>query len=859
MKHFLLFIFSFSIVTSLFAVPAYPYPVVFTQPNGDEVTLIMQGDEYVKFAQTLDGYTLLYNDEGYFCYAQKNGSGDIVPSEFYAKDISNRDAQANNLLAKTSKGLRFSSNQKSVYRQLRDMVQEEIQNSKGNTTGVRKLLVLLMQFTDKPFIKTHEDFDNLFNQVKYTEYNAKGSVKDFFFECSYNKLEVQTTVAGPFTASHNHAYYSERPRELATEGVYAAKAAGINFSDFAFDGEVPSFYMIFAGHGEEAGGGANCIWSHAWSINEIYLDGVWISSYACSPELSGGSGSSITRIGVICHEFGHSLGAPDYYDTDYEENGQYQGTGTWELQASGSWNDNGRTPAPPNPRSKVYTYQWATATELNSAQTVTIPSARIYDNAYFRINTKTNNEYYILENKIKDGFDSNIPGANMLIYHCAASTNGMNTSSPQKFYQVAANAPMDLPRTGTTYSSDYGTINSTTCPWPSAGKNEFTNETVPASLSWNRQTVDKPITNITVHGDYITFDILGGGPKSNYFVFLPNYYGCKIIPESGSTSPVAAGGNFKFSIEIAPSHNQSTIVVKTNGEIMTPSAGIYTISNIQTDQIVTIEGLQINSVNITASAGENGSISPSGTIVVAIGNNQRFDFTSSLGYSIEDVLVDGVSKGAITNYVFEKVTESHTINVIFKKGGIYTINTSILSATFETDPGVPSESVEVVISSDDIIASIVVNAPPKFQISNNGNNWLQSTTILKNNLPATLYVRFNPSKTDDGLYNDFLTLKSTQAYAEIELSGNSLGIDEFEDHIMVYPNPTTGELQLMSYNLQITSVEIFDAYGKNIPLSTPPLISPSTTTIDISELAAGIYFVKIHTPIGLMNKKIIKH
>ena len=873
MKHFLISILFISILTPLLAVPAYPYPVVFTQPNGEEITLIMQGDEFVKFAQTLDGYTLLYNTEGYFCYAQKNEQGNIEPSVFYAEDISKRNANVSNMLAKTSKELRFSSAQMSMYLQIREMVQHESENSKDNTTGVRKLLVILMQFSNKSFIKNQEDFDNLFNQIKYTEYGANGSVKDFFLESSYNKLDVQTTVAGPFTAAHNHAYYGNgfgSARDLAREGVYAAYAAGINFADFAIGGEVPSFYMIFAGHGEEAGGGADCIWSHAWSIDPVFLNGVKISSYACSPELSGASGINITRIGVICHEFGHSLGAPDYYDTNYEEDGQYQGTGTWDLQASGSWNDNGRTPAPPNPRSKVYTYGWATVIELNSAQTVTIPSARLYENAYFRINTQTNNEYYILENKIRGGFDNNIPGVNMLIYHCAANTQGMNTTSPQKFYPVAANAPVDLPGSGSNCNSDYGTINSTSCPWPGTQhKTEFTNSTIPAMMSWNRQPVNKPITNIEVHGDYITFDILGGGTKNNHIVFLPNYYGCTITPLEGSISPVPIGGEFKFSIAIAPSHNQSTITVKSNGEILTPSGNIYTIPNIQSDQVVTIESLEFNSVNITASAGENGTINPIGTISVPIGNNKRFDISSYNGYSVEDVLVDYVSVGPVTQYVFKEVTEPHTISVTFKTGGIYTINTSITSAVFETEPGIPSESVEAIISSPDVVGSIYVTAPPKFQVSRNGTYWLQSLTLVKNDIPATILIRFNPDKTDDGPFNGLLTCKSTQAYAEIALSGNPLLIDEFEDDIIVFPNPTTGKLQVSSYKLQVFSIEVFDIYGRKQKAeirkqqgNSPPFMEgwqpqADGVVINISHLSEGVYFVKITTDAGEIIKKVI--
>ena len=862
MKQLLCIVLIIGTFTRLFAVPAYPYPVVFTQPNGEQVTLIMQGDEFVRFAQTLDGYTLLYNTEGYFCYAQKNAQGDIEPSDFFAENISNRSEAANRLLADTPKKLRLSESQISVYQQIRKMVENEQKSSKGNTTGVRKLLTILMQYPDRPFIKTQEDFNNMFNQVKYTEYGANGSFRDFFFECSYNKLDVQTTVVGPFIAKNNHDYYGDfvYARELAREAVFAARDAGVNFADFAIDGEVPSFYMIFQGHGQEAGAGTSCIWSHAWSIDPVFLNGVVVSSYACSPELRGASGKDITWIGVICHEFGHSLGAPDYYDTDYGAGGQYNGTGYWDLQASGSWNDNGRTPAPPNPYSKIYIYEWATATELNNAQTVTIPSARIYDNAYFRINTQTPEEYFLLENKIKGGYDDYIPGVNMLIYHKAANLYGMNTTSPQKFYPVVANAPVDLPGTGTNCQLDYGVTNSAECPWPGyTGKDEFTNTTIPAMIDWNRQPANKPVTNITVRGDYITFDMLGGGLKDDYLVFLPSYYGCTITPESGSVSPTVTGGNFHFKITVADSHSQSDIVVKTNGEILTASENIYSILNIEADQIVTIEGLKFNTVNIIAHAGVNGTISPSGIIEVPIHNVQHFEITPTLGYSVDEVFVDDVSIGSVEHHIFKDVTEPHTISARFKYGDTYFIYPSPNILQFNAHPGTPSQAQTVTITSPELMGNIQIRTPEKFEISNNGIKWYDTFMVNKSQLPYQLFVRYNPEIDERENALGKITLCSVEAYAEIILIGNIV-LDILENtvsDIAIYPNPTTGELTINNEQLIINNIEIFDIYGRKLSHISYPK-SHISNLIDISDLAPGIYFVKIKTEINEIVKKVVK-
>ena len=74
---------------------------------------------------------------------------------------------------------------------------------------------------------------------------------------------------------------------------------------------------------------------------------------------------------------------------------------------------------------------------------------------------------------------------------------------------------------------------------------------------------------------------------------------------------------------------------------------------------------------IKASAGANGSISPSGSVSVSAGGNKTFTITANAGYKISDVLVDGKSVGAVDSYMFEKVRANHTIEALFaKEGGV---------------------------------------------------------------------------------------------------------------------------------------------------------------------------------------------
>ena len=157
------------------------------------------------------------------------------------------------------------------------------------------------------------------------------------------------------------------------------------------------------------------------------------------------------------------------------------------------------------------------------------------------------------------------------------------------------------------------------------------------------------------------------------------------------------------------------------------------------------------------------------------------------------------------------------------------------------------------------------------------NNILLSWSEPESSLPVVAYhiyrndellsVTKNTTYTDENLsignyeyyiityYEmDCISDSSNHIKEEIEV-----GIEVFgeSDGIVLYPNPTAGELRVTSYELQVTNVEIFDIYGRNLTPHTTHLLPH--TSLDISHLQAGIYFVKIQTEKGIIIKKIIKH
>ena len=233
-----------------------------------------------------------------------------------------------------------------------------------------------------------------------------------------------------------------------------------------------------------------------------------IDRYSCAPELRGNRGSGISRIGPHCHEIGHALGAMDYYDTDYETGGNYSGTGKWDIMASGSWNNDGICPADFNPYVKVYDFGWTEAKSLKQDTINTIGLSSEKDNIY-RVNTGTDKDYFLLENRNQQGFHTAEPGKGLLFFHIGprlesrASTNTINSTYPQQCYVVCASSSYKKP---SSMVESYGDINSAGCPYPGTSqKTDFSAMSTPAALTISGQNTSINITGITYDGENIVF------------------------------------------------------------------------------------------------------------------------------------------------------------------------------------------------------------------------------------------------------------------------------------------------------------------------------------------------------------------
>ena len=127
------------------------------------------------------------------------------------------------------------------------------------------------------------------------------------------------------------------------------------------------------------------------------------------------------------------------------------------------------------------------------------------------------------------------------------------------------------------------------------------------------------------------------------------------------------------------------------------------------------------------------------------------------------------------------------------------------------------------------------------------NEMLTDTFYLDENLPGGEYEYYVRAYYEYDCPSD----SSNHVFATI-----AVGIKEMRDRIVVYPNPTGGELTIRNYELGITNVEVFDLMGRAVGANL--CVCPESNVINISHLPAGMYFVRIQTDKGTTTKKIIK-
>ena len=371
----------------LLAVPAYPGRIRVTQPDGSVLTVQLHGDEWLHYITDETGQVVARGADGFFRPAEK-------------PTAAQREEAAG--MRRAAQQLRSAARAQSL------------------SQGTHRIPVILVNFSDREFIINNPAtaFANLLNQQGYAANGATGSVHDYYSENSHGLYDPVFDVYGPVTLSKTSEYYAYNKTGRAKEAL--REACGlldeeIDFTQYDSDNDnaVDMILMYYAGHNQAETADETTIWPHQGYASGTF-DGVSISRYFCTSELKG-TNSQMCGIGTTVHEFGHSLGLPDFYDTDYEENGSAGALYAFSTMCDGAYNNNGRTPPYLNSEELMLLGWMDGQTEITTQGDLTVEP--VQNRVAYRTPTSMDGEYFVYECRVKTGWDRFIPGQGLVVYH----------------------------------------------------------------------------------------------------------------------------------------------------------------------------------------------------------------------------------------------------------------------------------------------------------------------------------------------------------------------------------------------------------------------------------------------------------
>lgn len=515
-------------VSSLFALPARSIPETITQPDGTVVTVRVVGDEFYHYSMTTDGIPVVRGTDGFYRYAELAPDGTAVAGQVIARDAHLRTASDKVYLEqlatqKVSQGL-VAQRRLKKQQKMRPVTRRATQTATGDDVHG---LLLLVEFSDKKFDATNtlEDFEEMMNKEGYDYQGSIGSARDYFIAQSDGQFRPTFDVVGPITLDRPMSYYGgndrytgydSRPEDMVIDACRKIEST-VDFTiyDRDNDGFVDLVYVIYAGYGESANDNAgsldDTIWPHAYYVyqgagKEVLVDGKLLDAYACSAELQGNTGTFRDGIGSFCHEYSHTLGLPDFYDTG----GSNYGMSTWSLMDYGCYNgpdmnDDGHSDGSVPVGYTAYEREfcgWLTIEELTEPATITLENLADSKKAY-KIVSSDQNQYFTLENRQQTGWDTYMASSGLMIlkvdYDQMIWDNNIINCEPTR--QRMTIMPADNHRS---FYDEAGDL------YPYKDNDSFTDQSTPAAVTNTGLLLGKPVTNITQADGVITFDFMGG-------------------------------------------------------------------------------------------------------------------------------------------------------------------------------------------------------------------------------------------------------------------------------------------------------------------------------------------------------------
>ncbi|HEY3451181.1 MAG TPA: M6 family metalloprotease domain-containing protein [Myxococcales bacterium] len=498
------------------AMPMPPRPVQLANADGTTFTARVFGDEFLSWAEDLDGYALTYDRaDGAWHYARAGKDGRLSP-------LKARPGKSNPALLKLRKHLKPGKTDLARANDRRRLAQQPLgKTTYSRTTGTMKNLAVLVKFdcsveclsTNITETYQYGDFDAVFN-------GGAPSVKDFYLAASGGKLTMSADVyPGWIQLAHNDAYYAYNSKryptgipdivpvaEMLTEVVAFLDGQGFDFAPYADNnGNIESIDLIHIGRGFEESNSEYAIHSHQmrWSVPVVTKGGQKIFGYHTEPEIMG-TPAKITPIGIICHETGHALGLPDLYDTTYVS----AGLGGFSLMAEGSWGgpgDDATVPVLPDAWSRTF-LNWVNPTRITAtASGLRLRPAATTTDAVLLPSGMPANQYFLVENRAKAGYDQYLPAEGLAIYHIDELMPDNSLVDSSSHYRVGLEEA-DGDDSLMAGPADKGGPNDL---YPSAtpANNAFTPASTPSSVGYDLTSSQISVTNITRVSPDVTFDV----------------------------------------------------------------------------------------------------------------------------------------------------------------------------------------------------------------------------------------------------------------------------------------------------------------------------------------------------------------
>lgn len=309
--------------------------------------------------------------------------------------------------------------------------------------GSPRILTILVNFADSAITvkQPKKAFQQFFNQEGTLDdlgngnYRNHGSVSQYFHDMSGGLFRPKFDIYGPVTLPKAMEYYGKSPEssssgeksiDLVNDALSLIVDSVADASVYDNDGDnlIDCVYIIYAGIGQNYGGGANTVWAKTGAANGTFK-GLKLNWYSMASELSPIAVSNtdptlmITGVGVTCHEFSHALGLPDIYPTTTSARVNNQEMEYWDLMDGGEYVSNGYRPTAYTAWEKTQ-MEWPVTTQTlkESATGIQMDKTTEQGGVVYKIqNDEEPLEYFLLENIQKQGWNRSLPGHGLLVYH----------------------------------------------------------------------------------------------------------------------------------------------------------------------------------------------------------------------------------------------------------------------------------------------------------------------------------------------------------------------------------------------------------------------------------------------------------